>query len=223
MQRGNALFLILIAVALFAALAYAVTQSGRGGGSTSKELATLTAAQIVQITADMKVGFDRMVLTGTPAQSIVLAAGASCFNECTSGAGCLFSSDGGGVSPPVFPTAAEDHPAAAPGYYPATGIFRCYVGVNDTLTGYAMGVPGIGADVAGAPPNATGTDAIIMVGWIKREVCEAINKGLGISGIPNQALESSAIWDAAPGEHAACITFDNCPDCYQYYHVLNAN
>ena len=65
-EKGNALFLILIAVALFAALSYAVTSSGRGGSGIDKEQASILAAQITQYGASVAVAVQRIkTINGT--------------------------------------------------------------------------------------------------------------------------------------------------------------
>ena len=59
--RGNILFLILIAVALFAALSYAVTSSSRtGAGSISKDKLGLVASQIIQYATQLEQGYSRV-------------------------------------------------------------------------------------------------------------------------------------------------------------------
>ncbi len=55
-QKGNALFLILIAVALFAALSYAITQSNRGGGGLSRENTQILEAKINDFFSDVQRG-----------------------------------------------------------------------------------------------------------------------------------------------------------------------
>lgn len=64
-EKGNILFLILLAVALFAVLAYAVTSSMRGGGNdVSKEQAKSNAAAILGYFSLVENTVQRMVLTG---------------------------------------------------------------------------------------------------------------------------------------------------------------
>ncbi len=65
-EKGNILFLILLAVILFAALSYAVTQSLRGGGQdASNEKNIVKGAQIMQYPVGIRAAILRMIVGGT--------------------------------------------------------------------------------------------------------------------------------------------------------------
>lgn len=61
-QNGNILFLILIAVVLFAALSYAVTQSSRGSSNADKETLKLVASEMLQDASLMSQAVQRLML-----------------------------------------------------------------------------------------------------------------------------------------------------------------
>lgn len=64
-EEGNVLFLILIAVALFAALSYAVTNSTRSGnGNTSNEKSVVGAGQILNLIGSVNAAIMRLRATG---------------------------------------------------------------------------------------------------------------------------------------------------------------
>ncbi len=71
-ERGNVLFLILIAVALFAALSYAVTQSTRSGaGDTAGETALINSSTLTQYPAAIRTSLVRMIVSrGTTADEL---------------------------------------------------------------------------------------------------------------------------------------------------------
>lgn len=71
-ERGNVLFLILIAVALFAALSYAVTQSTRSGsGDANSETSLIDSAQVTQYPAGVRTSVVRMVIGNTSVDQLL--------------------------------------------------------------------------------------------------------------------------------------------------------
>ena len=226
-QRGNALFLILIAVALFAALSYAITQSGRGGGSVSSEQNSILAAQIVQIGADLKAAVQMMILNGTASTSIVANtpsgvdfAGIGSLNGaadfCTTGVNCLFAPEGGGVTVPQVPRNAF-LPHVAP-YMTGLGWTSYFAGAG-SLNGICIDglSPGSGpSDVSIAGIGTAAVDDIAIFWPLTQGVCAAINKGLGLSGIPLG-------WAGGAGQESACLDVMGDGSLYLYYQVLVAN
>ena len=157
-ERGNVLFLILIAVALFAALSYAVTQSTRsGGGSADREQALLSGASMTQYPAALRTSLIRMILGGiTPAQLEFNPP--SDFGALTDTTQGVFHPDGGGA---VYQRGSADLMA---GNVQGTWFFNAeYI------------VPDIGINTA-----VTGNDVIAFLPNVSQSVCESINAELAI-------------------------------------------
>lgn len=210
-QRGNALFLILIAVALFAALSYAVTKSGRGSGNVSKEKNSLMAAQILQVGADLRTAAQRMRIAGLAADDIRFHANASATAACTVDDGtCLFMPSGGGA---IFPVIGNTLPTEA--FVGGAGTIIFLETTEDSgNTGQAQAVvDGMG--------TATGREGVFLVAGVTEGVCEAINKGLGVTGTPTQ---TAAALTANIG--SGYITFDVVSDktawCMDAHEFLGA-
>lgn len=100
-QKGNALFLILIAVALFAALSYAITQSGRGNTSINAEEFQLAYTEIQDLVSRHQFGFQRIVISNGVNMNDVDArwSGSDHVNaNCGARTDCqMFHPDGGGL------------------------------------------------------------------------------------------------------------------------------
>jgi len=175
-QRGNILFLILLAVVLFAALAYAVTSSMRGGGKdASTESNQAAASAIIQFFQQVDTAVMRLTLTGgykienisferEVARVNAAPATADSNPNCTSNACKVFHADGGGATAMTFEKYAV------------------------SSSGFSMGsyVPGV-FDIGMVQWPYAGTDAsdiTVRVLNLRLPVCAEIAK---ILGIPNGA------------------------------------
>ncbi len=173
------LFLILIAVALFAGLSYVVLQSTRSGsGSVDSEKTKLEVANIENYITAVQTAITRMKFhTSAGVGSIILDNDVYTRNDGSplpplSGspetALYLFHPQGGGVPPRRFPDAVEDCPTCPSGY----------VRPGDML------IVWIRTQWLGDPVQ---NDVAITFFGVTQRICEAINKKNGITTIPNIA------------------------------------
>ena len=169
-HRGNVLFFILIAVALFAALSYAVTNSFRGGETTiTQEQARIGAGEILRAMGSVKDGYNYLVNQGCSIDDIGFDNPASTNVNCQ-----IFHPEGAGVSYPNNLADYQTDPAA-----PQTGKF-----VPITTTTHASGAYAGDYKVIGAGTSAQ--DISLELNYVSNEICLAVNKLLkyNFDGIP---------------------------------------
>ena len=156
-EKGNVLFLILIAVALFAALSYAVTQSTRsGGGSADRERSILSSASLTQGPTALRTSLIRMVLGGTDVSNMRFNAPAD-FGSVDEG-DLVFHPNGGGA---VFQRAPADVMLSG-------DLGTWFYNPN-------FNIPEIGLDTA-----STGNDIIAFLPGINQAVCSQLNDEFSI-------------------------------------------
>lgn len=170
-QRGNVLFLILIAVALFAALTYAVTQTARTNTADSgREKQDMLAAEILDYAAMIDASIQRLRLSkgcsitdisffmpGNP-DLVGYDHTPSDRPDCR-----VFSPTAGGVSYQKPPIGAND------------GSLWLFSGTNQVLA--------VGSDMQG-PFGVDSNDLIAFLPYITPELCSAINSKLGLPTNP---------------------------------------
>jgi hypothetical protein len=158
-EKGNVLFLILIAVALFAALSYVVTQSTRSGtGGTENEKNILNSAQMTQYPTALRTSLIRMVLAGVAVENVKFDAPGDPGFTSQSVTQLVFHPQGGAATYQEAPSQLSSSGNTALGWN-----FNA-----------AVEIPGIGIDGSG------GNDIIAFLPGVSDGVCRQVNEELGI-------------------------------------------
>lgn len=171
-QRGNALFIILLAIALLAALSYAVFQGGRTSShNLTDEQVRLAALEFIAYGDAVAKGVQKVRLQGcTPGQITFNSHNglsrrgsgvAYSYNTNTpADKSCdVFAMNGGAITPKLFTNGTIAPSLVNPSYMDS----QSFIFTSTRVIGQGS-------------EEADGTDLIMWVGRLKKEVCIKINK-----------------------------------------------
>lgn len=225
-NEGNVLFLILIAVALFAALSYAVTQTSRSGdGGIDKDKARLAASEIAQYASSIEQAITRLKVLNRCKDTEInfengvdagyANTGAPADDRCD-----VFSPAGGGIS---F-RADLPNPVRISGQSGHLWDYFGFIGKNDFPQ---VGQAGCGDDCI---------DLHVFLWTRDVALCKALNVAEGypelntlvtadfVRGTPKFTGTYTGATQTAPtefyGKRGGCSIYSSDPTRMIYYHVL---
>lgn len=196
-KSGNVLFLILIAVALFAALSYAVTQSSKtSGGSVDKDKARLQASEIVNFMGSVKAAVDRVMLINKCAFNQLAFEN----NVYENTAGALLRPDGGNPDAPADKSCHIFHTNGG-------GVQPYIVDIKNPHNYTGVYKPGHGADSLRVIDNigSSVSDLTFHFADIDEEVCKAFNDLNGVDNPGGSPPVETATTPSLGDEDAALI------------------
>lgn len=219
-ERGNAMFYILIAVALLAALVFAVAQSSRTSATAlTEEQQRLLATEILDYSQSVKNAVAQLRLRGTSFVQLSFAKpGDAGYN--TTPAHEIFNTQGGGI---VYQDVRPEAQIAATAW-----VFAANNEIDDVGTTCAA---------AGC------VDLLMILPAVRRDTCIKINDFLGITGPTDEPPLDSSIDTLTPftgtptyddtigdeagstevrGKQAGCVKETAPPGEYHFYQVLEA-
>lgn len=204
-EKGNALFLILIAVILFAALSYAITQSNRSGANPSRETNLIASTTVTQYPSAIRTAITRMLLRGVSLSQLDFDPPSSgTFNTAPTNVKVFHPNGGGAVFQNVDPNTVELDGSNVP------------LGDWNFINASAVTNVGTAAD-----------DVIAVLTHVRQGICERINEQItGSTTIPDSGLTSATILTGditgtgIDGQPFLCVQTGGTPTEYAYYHVL---
>lgn len=179
------MFIILIAIALFGALGFAVTRSGSGTATMSREQADLAATRILDYATAVQNGVENIMITNhVPVYKVAFNNNTNKKYDGSSPNGTipsspanpnlyLFLRQGGGVKEVLFEDATNGGSCGGCNTNSVKAGHPYFRWVNNMGTGTA--------------------DMAMLILYLTDDVCRAINRKLGITGIP----AASQTWDVA--------------------------
>lgn len=232
-ERGNAFFIVLMAVILFAALAITFSRGMQQGGETiSQRQAEIAATDILTYVQQLERTVNKMMqngrsetylnFAGTPSDGLAYT---NADVECPPDECKIFHPSGGALTP-VSPVAKWLDSSKSTDVFYGTYLFTAKYCINDIADSTCL--------------NGKGVELLVMLPYIRENVCNALNEKLGITGLPIPAnlvaFASSDKFDgtfpstggpillsdaAMNGKNAACI-HDNANQQNVFYAVLLA-